>query len=295
MCAGGERNFIEALGITLALILVVRVFTLIPSAEGLSGAGSFVLIEIFAVVILLGGLAVINLEITGVPGMGRVLKILSTTAAVGLFCIPLILYFRGSESFSISTKAIFESLSEYLNRSVSQTEGFGLIDRQQLFQADVLLNFTREIFLRSFLFEYFLLLSFSWWAGCHFGARSLGRKAGITKLIAFKLPDFYIWPLIAGLALILLNFVVNLGTIGYLAWNVSLIFLFLYGLAGIGIIKFLFKKYNLPRGVRFLFITALCIMFLSPGINIAVSVLVPGLGVSEIWIKYRKVERSREQ
>jgi hypothetical protein len=36
----------------------------------------------------------------------------------------------------------------------------------------------------------------------------------------------------------------------------------------------------------------LCVLVMSPRANLAVFILIPGLGVSEIWLKYRTKERS---
>ncbi len=288
----GERGFVNALVITFALIFIIRLFNILRSTEGLSESGPFVLIEIFSVLFLMGGLAFINLWHK--PGFYRVLKLLAATGVTGLFCIPLILYLKGSESFAATAQKEFESLSKYFNQIFVRSDNFRLIDAEQLFRPDVLMAITKEFFLRSFLFSYFILLTFSWWIGSISGARSIGKKANITKLISFKLPEIYIWPLIGSLALVLLDTAVELSALGFFAWNICLIFLFLYGLEGIGIIKFLLKKHRLPRGVKWLFLSAFCILLLSPRINIVIFMLIPGLGISEIWVKYRKEERSKE-
>ena len=52
------------------------------------------------------------------------------------------------------------------------------------------------------------------------------------------------------------------------------------------------KKMKVRPGIRWLLITAIIILAMTPRIGIAILILVPGLGVSEIWLKYRREERS---
>ena len=159
-------------------------------------------------------------------------------------------------------------------------------------QTESLLQALQGILLRSFLFYYFLLLTGSWWLGTVIGARSTGRKPELTRVVDFKLPDTYIWPLIASLALVLLNLAVPIELAAVLGWNTLLILLFLYGLAGLGIIRFLLKKTKVRPGMRWMLLAAILILAMPPRIGFAVLILIPGLGVSEIWLKYRRPERS---
>lgn len=253
------------------------------------------MIETVSIAVFLAGLTLLNQsQLIGRGGFTRVQKLLVATAVAGLASVPLILYVKGDTRFSESITIIFENLADVLNRMFMQSD-LEASEVVRLVQASALITVVREFFFRSFLFSYFALLTFSWWMGTQLGTRSLGRKANITKLVDFNLPEVFIWPVIGSLAVVLADAAVGLSVLGYLAWNTGLIFLFLYGLEGLGIIKFLFNRYNLPKGIRWLFIAALCILVLSPTINIIVLLAIPGLGISEIWIHYRKEGRSTEQ
>ena len=120
----------------------------------------------------------------------------------------------------------------------------------------------------------------------------MGRHPGLTRVADFKLPDRYVWPLIASLALVVLNLIVPLEPLEVLAWNALLIFAFLYGISGLGIIRFLLSKLKVRPGIRWLLIIGIIILAMTPRIGIAVLILIPGLGVSEVWLKYRREERS---
>jgi hypothetical protein len=148
------------------------------------------------------------------------------------------------------------------------------------------------VFLRSYLLDYLLVLTFCWWVGTVLGARSLGRKPGITPLARFRPAEALIWPLILGLALVLLSLVVAIGPLELAGWNLLLVMLFIYGLAGLGIVRFLLERFGAPRGLRLLIWVVLGALAFAPGANAALAVLISGLGVSETWINYRR-ERSK--
>ena len=155
--------------------------------------------------------------------------------------------------------------------------------------------------LRTFLFSYFLVLTFSWWAGKRASLRAAAQRGPRHGLADFFLPDLYVWPLIGSLTLVSVDallpdrampaFSAGLAAIG---WNAALIILFLYALQGLGIIQFIFQRRGVGRSLRFFFYLILAILFITPRVNIGVAVALPGFGVSEIWLKYRSRARSRD-
>ncbi len=291
----GRKSFTAAAALAVALILLVRL--LIQGGTGEPSAVPFLVIESATVLLLIGGLALIQLPelMEGLERfrLPRVPRLLAATALAGVLSVPVIIYLRGSEEFQTGMREIFEGLSASMSRAFSQPESFGLFPGAPFLRPDMLMQISETFLLRTFIFDYFVLLTFSWWLGTVLGARSTGRSPGITRIVDFKLPDSYIWPLIGALAVVLLSLVVRLGPLEILAWNVLLIVVFLYGIAGVGIIRFGMRKVKLPVGFRWLLILAIVILAFTPRINLAILVLVPGLGVSEIWLKYRREERSK--
>jgi len=285
----GPRAFLLAGFAALAAIAGVR---LALSAGKLSGAGLPALVLEMSVVLgMLGGLAWIQLpELLGraprLPG-GRVVRLLVGTAAVGLASVPLYAYLGRSEAFTAGLAGLFEAAAVLLNRLLDPAGG------QVGIRGEELAAMTRTVFLRSYLLDYLLVLTFCWWAGTVLGARSMGRRSGITPLSRFRPPEALIWPLIAGLALVLLDLVLPLGPLELAGWNLLLAMLFVYGLAGLGILRFLLERLGAPRGLRLTAGLILLVLAFVPGANAALAVLLSGLGVSETWLNYRNIERSK--
>ena len=78
------------------------------------------------------------------------------------------------------------------------------------------------------------------------------------------------------------------------ALSVGLLFLLLFGLQGLGVLQHLIARSPRLREMRrFRFMGILILVFAAPVRQVAL-VLIPLVGVSEIWIQYR-VERKGEK
>jgi len=320
----GRRPFFASLGIAFLLILVVKL--VIQGGAIDEAAAPFLLLEMSVVLALVGGLALVQVpELfpeTNVPPMRRVTRLVLATALAGVLSLPLILYLRGNEAFNAGLREVFDALALALQRTFGP--GSEAMIGQAAFSGQALLGFVGEIFWRGFLFSYLVLLGLSWWLGTRLGFRFPGRSWGPPgaapeaaepdaiapeagpdlpanrdfparpwpRIREFRLPDTYIWPLIGSLAVVLLSLVVDLGPLELAAWNAGVILLFLYGVSGIGVLQFFLRKFRVPRGMRLMLAIILGILVFSPRANLAVFILIPGLGVSEIWLKYRTRERS---
>jgi hypothetical protein len=285
----GTRYFLLAAAVAFAAIVAVR---LALATGRLTGAGLPALVLETSVDLgMLGGLAWIQLpELRGRPALlagGRVVRLLTATAAAGLASVPLLAYLGRSEAFTAALRELFNQAAGWLNRLLDPAGGQAVIGGEEL------AALMRAVFLRSYLLDYLLVLTFGWWVGSVLGSRSLGRKSGITPLSAFKPPEALVWPLIAGLALVLLALVAPIGPLELVGWNLLLAMLFVYGLAGMGILRFLLERFGVPGGMRTLAWILLAALAFVPGVNAALAVLLSGLGVSETWINYRHWERSK--
>lgn len=103
----------------------------------------------------------------------------------------------------------------------------------------------------------------------------------------FKVPDLFLWPFIVSWVIVLLDIVLGLGIFGILVWNIALVFLMVYGTAGISILMYLVAK----KGIRLnplSWVVFSIILLLIPVINVIMLIVIPVLGISEHWIKYRK-------
>ena len=252
--------------------------------------------ELTVVALTIGALAFIQLpqmhpELR-LPRYPRVTGLVLATGIAGILSIPTFLYLAGNEAFVASIREFFASLVQATNNAISSAQSETLTMAADPIQTDSLFQFIGMVMRRTYLFYFFLILTFSWWLGTVIGARSIGRKPALTRIVEFKLPDRFVWPLIVSLALVVLNRIVAAELLEIVAWNALLILAFLYGISGLGIIRFLLKKLRVRPGIRWLFIIGIIILALTPRIGIAVLILIPGLGVSEVWLKYRTEERS---
>ena len=287
----GGKAFLLACGFALLATFGVR---LALSGRTLGPASRpFLLLELVLLLCLVGGLAWLQLpELSGRPARlpgGRAARLLAAAAAAGLVSIPLILYLRASQAFTGTLAQIFSTLAGVLNQVSAQ--GLDLKPGEQLVKPEQLQAMVGSMLLRSYLADYVLLLAFSWWVGSLIGARSAGKPSGVSRLQDFRLPEGYVWPLIGSLALLGLGQLVPTGPADIAAWNLALIMLFLYGLAGLGILRFLLARAGAPGGLWAGLILMLVVLAFIPRVNLAIAILIPGLGVSETWIKYRR-ERS---
>jgi hypothetical protein len=143
--------------------------------------------------------------------------------------------------------------------------------------------------LRSLLADYAVLLAFSWWAGQAAANRARALQGAVPRfrLSRFTLEAGWLWPLIGSGALVLADLFFGISAWAYAAWNIGLVMLFLFGLQGMAIVRFLFEKYRVPRLLWFLLVAGLVMLAASPGAGLFIVLLIPILGISENWIRYR--------
>ena len=300
----GKKSFGWAAVVSLVSIIVIGLLLTRrwTSGDALAAATASSLqtpslvFELTIVVLMIGGLALIQLPEMNpdlrLPRYPRATRLVLATLIAGALSVPAVLYLTGNEAFSAIIREFFSTLVQSTNSAISNSRPETLPVAVPPIQTESLLRFISMVLRRTYLFYYFLILTFSWWLGTIIGARSMGNHPGLTRIADFKLPDRYVWPLIASLALVVMNLLIPSQPIEILSWNALLILVFLYGVSGLGIIRFLLRKRNVRPGVRWLLIMAIVFLAMTPRIGIVVFILVPGLGVSEVWLKYRREERS---
>jgi hypothetical protein len=300
----GKKSFGWAAVVSLVSIIVIGLLLTRrwTSGDALAAATASSLqtpslvFELTVVVLMIGGLALIQLPEMNpalrLPRYPRATRLVLATVIAGALSVPAVLYLTGNEAFSAIIREFFSTLVQSTNSAISNSRPETLPVAVQPIQTESLLRFISMVLRRTYLFYYFLILTFSWWMGTIIGARSMGNHPGLTRIADFKLPDRYVWPLIASLALVVMNLLIPSQPLEILSWNALLILVFLYGVSGLGIIRFLLRKRNVRPGVRWLLIMAIVFLAMTPRIGIVVFILVPGLGVSEVWLKYRREERS---
>ena len=220
-------------------------------------------------------------------GWRRLFKTLIATGLAAAVSIPVILVIGENQKFSDLLKNQINVIIQAFNRSVSQAGGGEGALAAEVADTKGIILFLKELTFRSYLFVIFLFLIFNWRGGTYIVEKLNRRK--VDRVINFFMPEKMIWPLLVSWAGIFIDRFLDLGLLGYAFWNVGSIFLVLYALQGIGILKYLFNRYNFSRLTRVFIGLALVIMLFWPGVNLLVIVGIPALGVSELWIKYRKL------
>jgi uncharacterized protein YybS (DUF2232 family) len=134
---------------------------------------------------------------------------------------------------------------------------------------------------------FLVTVSFIVWVNLLAG-RLLFKKLGVPgidfgDLSFWKAPDKMVWYLIAAGAMVLLSD----ERTTFIGWNMLVVILFVYLLAGLAIVSFFLKKSPLPTGFRYL------IYFLIFAQQIA-TLLVVAAGLFDLWADFRKLNKPME-
>jgi hypothetical protein len=284
----GQRGLFWSVAFALALFAGYFSFRFFFVSGRDPAAGMRSLIEITPAVLLMLGLAVANLE--RARRQRTLARLLAATALAGLLAIPIMLLLPLLPDFSTAMSGIFADLADLLQKLTAPASPAAGSPFAQLLQPASLMQIVKETLLPTFLLYYFLILAFAWWIGSLIGLRTLrlsAERATVPRLSGFRLESFYLWPLIASGALVLLDLVADIPIARYVGWNVGLVVLLLFGLQGMAIVRFIFEKYRLPRGLWVLFVIMIVILLGSPQIGFVTMIVIPAFGVSENWIRYR--------
>jgi hypothetical protein len=239
--------------------------------------------------VMISGLAVVNLA--SLRRFRALVRLMISAGLAGLAVLPIIILAPRLEGFRITMLNTFTEVSTILRgfSPIADTGSMGPLFAS-LFQPETLMKLFEQVFLRSFFVMYFMLIVFQWWAGSTAAARTIPSSDPVPRLADFHLESFYLWPLIVSGAFILLDVTVGIWAFGYAAWNIGLVFMFLFGIQGMAIIKFLLEKYHLPRFIWAALVLTLAILLVFPQypqLNLFFMIVIPALGVSENWIRFR--------
>ncbi len=305
------------------IFIIVQLVRLAGGPWSAPGALAAVL-EIAVVGLLLTGLTITNL-----PFGGRTLvRLLAGSAAASAGIAGVFAAVAPSQAFADLAQGIFGEIAARL-RDVLTVGGADSVASSllaPLLEPRALEALVREYLLRSFVLDVFALLAFSWWAGHAAAARqplgaaavlpadresappvapplpaALPRGPARWRFADFGLQAWWLWPLIAALALVGAELALAGlagGTRGfelphvfryvsYAAWNAALIMLFLFGLQALAIARFWIEERGLPRLLWLVLMAGLAVALVSPQVNLVVALVVPLFGASENWVRYR--------
>jgi hypothetical protein len=288
----GAAGLAAAGGIAVIALAVIRLAGLLPAPldEGaLLASGA----EVAVFLLLAAGLAVANLRLAGTRALVRLL------AATGCVCLagaPLVAVLAASPAMVRLVDGVFADTSRMLQSIFATGDSVAGTVLEALIVPDMLKAMIREYLLHSFVLAIFALLAFSWWAGSTAAARAPQPAAAPRwRFAVFRLEGWWLWPLIASLALVAAD-LLGLGDrtpgtwavyASYAAWNAALVMLFLFGLQGLAILRFLLEKRGLARFGWPLVVAIVLAALVTPRLNAVAAVVLPLFGASENWVRYR--------
>ena len=127
------------------------------------------------------------------------------------------------------------------------------------------------------------------WLGDVIASKTMGTDRVV--LGAYRVPHPGLWVFLISWSAILLDLVVGIGFLRYVAWNFGMVMLVLYGVQGVGVVRHWLVSRGVSGWLRVALGVGLILTLFWPGVNLIVMILVPGIGVSETWIQYRKSEK----
>jgi hypothetical protein len=277
----GERTVSYALVLLVCMVLL-QVFFRTRGIEDEVLRRFFFMLEIVYPLAILAGTAIVFW------GKGRLLyRLLMATAAVLIISLPVAGIYSGSQEVMGFLKEQTQLILEAVRASVGNTvptEGEMMLTT---LDADTVYELISQLFVKNFIFSYFLVISAGWLIADKFYSRMEGKKS--FSLLGFHAPEILLWPVLGAWTGILLDVIAGIPFVGFLFWNYGMILLCIFALQGVAILKFLFGQYGVSRIIQMLVVFSAAIVLMTPYINLVLIAGIPLLGLSEIWIRYRAV------
>ena len=241
-------------------------------------------IGLFLSAFLLGGLWVVNQP--RVLPYRSLLRILIATGAAGLVAVPFVGGLVSDPEF-VPTMRDYIAGQPLLRLGIAPNDVTGgpAVTTDQI---NLFIDTVGTVMLRGILFLYMVYLMAAWWLGSLWGARTIGIRSPIGRLLTFRLEPWCIWALLLSGAAVLGDALGDLGVLGYVGWNVFSVFLLLFALQGIGVLQWLFRRYNVPGPMRVMIGVAMVFMLFRSVLTFIPVFGLPLLGVSEIWIDFKR-------
>ncbi|MFP4373715.1 MAG: DUF2232 domain-containing protein [Spirochaetaceae bacterium] len=244
---------------------------------------AILLMEVLPPAAFLGGLYLLETRL--LYGVRRLYRLIQAILIVGAVSVPVILTVSSSSVAMDTLRQQFELLHTMLTGGETDPARLG-----RFATVGAMMEAVLDLLLSTYLFAYTVVLAGNWYLGQLIGARTQGEEG--FRIRDFRLPDIFVWVLVAASGAALVGLVGNAGVFEHLAWNALFVALFLYGVQGLGIVWSLLDRFEVARGIRVGVGAALAILLLVPGANMLVMLGLPGLGVAETWIHFRSTERS---
>ncbi len=278
----GAKDFLIAAGAVVAGI-AIRSTILLWGLDDPELRSIFISIEIgFPVMFLLGLSIMIGDDYIRIPGVYRFLIAAAVIGIISLMIFPRFFY---NDELTALIQGELERMGQIFQAGNTIEGGFDDAIIADYFESKEMIETMRDVFLSSFTAWFSLILLFFWRIGEVI--ISVRRRTVPPSLRKFYVPRELLWPVLFSWFLMILQFLIPMGFFRYIVWNAGLVLSILYALQGIGILQTLMDRFRFPRGFRILFGIVIMSLIFRPGANVVVMILIPALGVSETWIRYR--------
>ena len=279
----GRRPFNYVVILLLVLGALMELALNGQPATGQEGLRYLRSIGVFLNAALLGGLWLLN-ESRVLP-YRNLLRILAATGAAGLIALPFFGTFAGDPDFVPTMSRILADHPLFAQRSLDSGVA-PEVGTQSIEQITMLMG---QMLMRMALLFYMVYLIGGWWLGSLWGARTLGMRSPIGRLFAFRVEPWFIWiALVSGAVVLADRAFGGIGVLSYVAWNILAIFLFLFGLQGIGVLQWLCLRYGVPGPMRVMIGVALVFMLFSNVFSLVPVLGLPLLGMAETWVDFKR-------
>ncbi len=276
-----KEVFLTAIGGVLAAVVVEELIRF-HSFE-MAGNGMLIMaIGLYVPSALLIGAAVYHMIDASVRRLYRFVGSWFYCALAGFI---LIIIFEGDSSAAVFTRDLIkEQFTVFLSlgQEIDGTGVFGSIAPETLYMMAI---YTVE---RSFLLGMIVQLGISILLSQLIQNKTSGRVDPWFQ--RFFVPELLLWPFLISWAIILVSSMIETGIVGIIGWNIGLGLGLLYFVQGVSILYWLLRR----RGARLSLGTSIVLgllILLLPGINVLMMLGIPLLGISEIWIRYRVVNK----
>ena len=289
----GGREGIAAAGVSALGIALAEASKLVASGSFAQPDGrlisGFVALAgtILTPIILLLALALLNAPFW--RHWDSAYRVLGVTALCAFIALPVLLSIeRDASIVAFLEERIGAVLTPLRSAVTDSSEGYEASVLAASLDPKDLVATSFELLRNCFAAILFTLLGGSWWLGNRMsgrGSRGWEKTAALEEL---RLPYPFLWGFLASWSFMLAAELLKAQeAVSAVAWNCVLVVSLAYAAAGLGIVTYLLKTWNTPKSLR-ICLTVVAVLSLATPLGIAVAASLPLIGVTEIWIHYRK-------
>ena len=283
----GSTELVRGAGIVFLLTTLTAVKRL-TGLEDDSLRRILLVLEVALPFSLLAGIALPAINWSFYPDGRRLIKLGGVTAVVGIASIPVMLMVSRNDDLSRFFVEQIETFRTALEANSGGDPTLMFAFGEILSEPERLATIAAEILLRNYLFSFFILVGGSIWIGDFAASRTTG-DIEYPRIRTFRVPERTLWLVLLSWGIVLVDSVSNsgVGAIRYAAWNAGMTSLLMYGIQGIGVIRHVLVKRRVSRFIRISLGILFVLMLFWPGANLLVLIGIPGIGISETWVRYR--------